>query len=102
MDWTEQLLAIAFVFLLLGGAIWALARRGGGTGFPVLRRGPAKQEEMSCLARMPLTSQHTLHLVKVGDRTVLVATYPGGAVLESQSPPFHLSLAGALEQEGGR
>ncbi|HNY42592.1 MAG TPA: flagellar biosynthetic protein FliO [Bryobacteraceae bacterium] len=99
MYWTEQLLAVAFVFLLLGGAVWALGRRRGGLAMPVWRRGPGKQTLINCLARLPLTSQHMLHLVQVGDRTVLIATHPGGVVLESQGSPFQFSLASALDQE---
>jgi flagellar biogenesis protein FliO len=98
MDWTEQLLAITFVFTLLGGAVWALGRRGG-AGVPTWLRKSSRQEYMNCLARMPLTAQHTLHLVTVSGKKILVATHPGGVTIEPQGSPFELSLASALAED---
>ncbi len=102
MDWAEQTLAISFVFLLLGGAVWALGRRGGGLRLPPWVRKGGVQEHMICLARMPLTAQHTLHLVKVDGRTILVATYPGGVTMEPQGSTFERSLAGVLADGDGQ
>jgi flagellar biogenesis protein FliO len=33
---------------------------------------------MKTIERLPLTAQHSLHLVSVGGRTLLVAVSPGG------------------------
>ncbi len=57
---------------------------------------------MRCLARMPLTAQHALHLVKVDGKTFLVATYPGGVTMEPQSSTFEHSLAGVLAEGDGQ
>ncbi len=102
MNWTEQILAISFVFLLLGGAVWALGRRGGGFRLPSWPRKRETHVHMRCLARMPLTAQHALHLVKVDGRTILVATHPGGITLEPQGSPFEHSLASALAEGDGQ
>ncbi len=102
MDWAEQILAISFVFLLLGGAVWALGRKSGGLRLPAWSRKGASQQHLFCLARMPLTAQHTLHLVNVGGRTILVATHPGGVTMEPQGSTFEQSLAGALSEGDGQ
>lgn len=102
MHWTEQLLAIGFVFVLLGAAVWLLSRKRGGFDWPRIGRTASQSDLVRCLARLPLTSQHMLHLVKAGERTILITTYPGGAVIDSHAPSFPLSLANALEQESGK
>jgi hypothetical protein len=40
-----------------------------------LRRRPAKQ--MEAIERMPLGGQHAMHLVRVGEKLLLVVTGPG-------------------------
>lgn len=102
MQLADQLLAIGLVLFLLGAAIAMFGRKRGGLAWPGFGRGPARQTLVSCLARMPLTAQHMLHLVKVGDRTILIATYPGGVSIDSRSSSFHLSFADALEQEDSK
>jgi|GEM_PF-1092833 len=99
MQFIEQLLAIGFVFLLLGAAIVLLGKKRGGFVWPGIGRGTAHPNLVSCLARLPLTSQHMLHLVKAGERTILIATYPGGVAIDSREASFPLSLAKALEQK---
>lgn len=101
MHWTEQMLAIGFVFLLLGAAVWALNRRRGGFVWPGIGRNAAGQQLLRCLARIPLSSQHVLHLVKVGNQTVLITTYPGGVVMDSTVSTFRVSLDRELRQEPG-
>jgi flagellar biogenesis protein FliO len=36
---------------------------------------------LEALERLALTPQHSLHLVRIGGREVVVATYPQGCVL---------------------
>lgn len=95
MNWTDQLLAIAFVFLLLG-VVFLLARRNG--SFQLLNRfrRPSGPQMLSCAARLPLTAQHTIHLVELPGRTIVVATFPGGAAFEPQPAPFSTVLGNAL------
>lgn len=102
MNWAEQILAISFVFLLLGGAVWALGRKNGGLRLPAWNRKVGSQQHLLCLARMPLTAHHTLHLVNVDGRTMLVATHPGGVTIEPQDSTFERSLAGALAEGDGQ
>ena len=83
MELIEQLTAAAAVLALLAGTLWWL-RRG---GFARLRTGGQRQAargQLEQLARLPLTPQHSLHLVRLADRALLVGRSPAGlTVLES-------------------
>ena len=72
----QQMLAVVMVLGLLGGTLWWLRRRGLATvaGLPIATRSGTLQR----LERLPLTPTHTLHLVKVGDRELLIACSPAG------------------------
>ena len=76
----EQMLAVTGVLGLMAAALWWLRRRGLAQ-FTARRSRPRRLEVME---RLPLTQQHSLHLVKLGGRAVLVATSPAGcSLLES-------------------
>jgi flagellar biogenesis protein FliO len=81
MEIARQVLSVLLVFALLGGALWAL-RRGGRVTF----RGAArKTRSLESIERMALTPQHSIHLVKICGREVVVATHPQGCtVLENR------------------
>jgi len=50
---------------------------------------------MQALERLALTPHHSLHLVSVGGRTLLVAISPGGCtVVDTVSPPIFAESAG--------
>jgi len=53
-------------------------------GFP--RRGPAGARILETVERLALTPQHSLHLVRVGGREVVVATHPQGSTLLIECP----------------
>lgn len=54
------------------------ARRGGGGALAgLLRKRPASRR-MSVTERLPLTQSHILHMVRIGDRSLLIATHPQG------------------------
>jgi hypothetical protein len=84
----EQLLGVVAVFGLLGGTLWWLRKRGiasiSGISLPRKR----STGIMESLERLPLTATHVLHLVRVADRAILIASSPGGCqVVESSSMP---------------
>jgi flagellar biogenesis protein FliO len=68
MDLIQPLAAIVLVAALLGGALFLLKKRGGAP-LPGLRR-------LEVIERVSLGPQHALHLVRAGDRLVLIATAP--------------------------
>src|SRR5450631_2702621 len=96
METVRQILSVLVVFLLLGLALWKLRRQSPGAIAPakpgrwfrvvadlgtrgMLGRGDGRALEG--VARLALTPQHTLHLVRVQGRDLLVATHPQGCVL---------------------
>ncbi len=68
MDLIQPLAAIVFVGALLGAALLLLKKRGA-----IRLPGPRRLE---VIERTPLGPHHALHLVRVGDRVVLIATAP--------------------------
>lgn len=80
MQLTEQITMVLAVFALLGALLW-FAKRRGMASFPVSLRRAGGGRRVEVLERVPLTAQHALHLVRVGDRTVLIATAPSSCTL---------------------
>ena len=82
METVRQALATVAVFLALGAVLWLLRRTGraGGLGF---RRRPASRRE--AIERVPLSPHHALHLVRFGDRALLIAAHAGGCTLLESS-----------------
>jgi flagellar biogenesis protein FliO len=80
MQLTEQIGMVLLVFGLLGGLLW-IARRRGLASFPLGTRRNGSGRRLEVLERVPLTAQHALHLVRVSDRTVLIATAPSSCTL---------------------
>jgi flagellar biosynthetic protein FliO len=77
MDLIEQMTAVALVLMLLGATLWWLRRRGMAV-MSLTRRGSRRME---CLERLPLGPQHALHLIRLGDHELLVASSPSGCSL---------------------
>jgi flagellar biogenesis protein FliO len=75
--------AVAGVLTLLGSVLWWLRRHGVAGMLPAGR--PAGRT-LECLERLPLGPQHTLHLVRLGETALLVASSPGGCVLVQSFP----------------
>lgn len=78
MDLAFQMIAVVVVLGAMAAALWTLNRR----------RIPAGgQTHLRLEGRVPLTANHSLHLVYFEGSRLLVATHPGGCtVLQSQSP----------------
>ena len=85
MDEIRQVLSVVTVLALLGGALWWLRRRGVAQ-FALQGRGSGKVKAMTVVERLSLTPQHSLHLVRIGERTILVAVSPGGCGLLDRFP----------------
>jgi flagellar biosynthetic protein FliO len=83
MDWIGQMAAVAGVLALLTGTLWWLRRRGIAGVLPARRQAGRRLE---CLERLPLGPQHTLHLVRLGETVLLVASSPGGCALVQSLP----------------
>jgi flagellar biogenesis protein FliO len=79
----RQMAAVVGVLTLLGLTLWFLRKRGIAGVLPV-RSKPARRLE--CLERLPLGPHHTLHLVRIGETSLLVASSPGGCSLVQSFP----------------
>jgi len=78
MEVIQQMAAVGLVLLLLGASLWVLRRRGIAG---ISLAGRSAKRRLECLERMPLGPQHTLHLVRVDGRELLVAASPSGCTL---------------------
>lgn len=94
MDIVRQSLAITFVFALLWLALWVLRKRGR------IRTGLGSSRSESRLlesrGKLTLGPHHSLHLIRVREREVVLAIHPAGITLicdlgapaEAPGPPF--------------
>lgn len=98
MEIAEQVAMVLAVLALLGALLWFLKRRGFASLSLPARRG-ASTRRVEVLERVPLTAQHTLHLVRVSDKVLLIGTAPSGCTLlhepalKEQIPSFGQDLA---------
>src|SRR6267154_461240 len=91
MDVIQPLAAVVLVLALLCGALFVLKRRGAAAfGLPRLTSGG--QRRMEVLERLALGPHHVLHLVRVGDRSIVVHFLR--QALGTQSAPSNQVLAG--------
>jgi len=84
MDIVRQSLAITLVFLLLFAALWLLRRKGKISIGAGRSRGAAGILESR--AKLVLSQQHTIHLVRIGSSEVVLALHPSGVTLLSERP----------------
>jgi flagellar biosynthetic protein FliO len=72
-------LAVFLVLTLLCGLLW-LARRKGLAAFtlPLGAPGGSRAKQMRVVERVPLSGQHSLHLVACAGRLLVVAVSPTG------------------------
>ena len=77
MDVIRQSLAVTFVFLLLWAALWSLRKRRGIS----LSRGRAGRGLLESRGKLALSAQHAVHLVRIGDRDLVLAVHPSGITL---------------------
>lgn len=85
MQLTEQIGMVLLVFALLGGLLWFAKRRGAASfSMSPFSRGLGRSgntRRLEVLERVALSPQHALHLVRVAERTVLIATAPTSCTL---------------------
>jgi len=91
MEAMRQMSAVVLVLALLAGALWWLRRRGF-AGVLAARRPAARR--LQCLERLPLGPQHTLHLLRLGETALLVASSPGGCALVGSFPASEIESRG--------
>jgi flagellar biogenesis protein FliO len=72
MDLAFQMIAVIAVLAAMAAGLWALNRR---------RSVPEGQSDLRLEGRVPLTPNHSLHIVRFQGSHLLVATHPGGCTL---------------------
>jgi flagellar biogenesis protein FliO len=73
----QQAVIVIGVLMALGIALYVLRNRGM-VRFGIQGMGDANARRLQAIERLPLTAQHSLHLVKVSGRVMLIAVSPGG------------------------
>jgi flagellar biosynthetic protein FliO len=82
MEILQQLLAVALVLGALGALVWTMKRKGWARGRVSNSRDA--QTQLEVIGRLALTPQHSVHLIRLADRILLVGLSPQGCnVLES-------------------
>jgi flagellar biogenesis protein FliO len=89
MDIVRQSLAIVFVFALLWTALLFLRKR----GWSGIRRTKLIAGVLESRGKLTLTARHSIHLIRIGDRNLILALHPegvtflGDAQIASDSAP---------------
>ncbi|HJT88771.1 MAG TPA: flagellar biosynthetic protein FliO [Bryobacteraceae bacterium] len=87
MESVQQALGVLFVLALLGATLWWL-RRKGMAQFAFKAPAMGRRKSIQVIERLALTPQHSLHLVRVADKTMLIAASPSGcSILEGFTEP---------------
>jgi flagellar biogenesis protein FliO len=84
MDLAFQMAAVLAVLGAMAGGMWALNRR---------RPAMHANSELRLEGRVPLTPNHSLHVVRFQGAQVLVATHPGGCSI--LIPPIRTGAEGS-------
>jgi len=84
MDLVRQSLAIVFVFALLWTALW-FVRKKGWTG--TIRRTKPARSLLESRGKLVLTARHSVHLIRVGDRNLILALHPDSVTFLGDAPP---------------
>src|SRR5260370_42682821 len=92
MDVLRQFTAIGLTLLLLAASLWWLRRK----GLAQFRR-TRSGRVMEIIESRPLAPGHTLHLVRIADRVLAIATHNGGCALLEARPWSDLQRASPPE-----
>jgi flagellar biogenesis protein FliO len=77
MEQAQSILSVFLVLALLAGALFVLRRQGlANFNTPSLRGSSTRR--LQVLERLPLSPQHSLQLVRIDQREILVALSPSG------------------------
>jgi flagellar biogenesis protein FliO len=90
-DMYRQFFLVLVVLGILVTALYLLKQRGV-VRFKGLPGGPDRV--MKVVERVPLTAQHTVHLVQIGHRKVLIASSPGSCQLITEISEQDAEVAG--------
>lgn len=98
MEILQQLLAVGLVLGALGALVWTLKRKGlAQTNWTKSgsSRSREAQAQLEVLGRLSLTPQHSVHLIRLADRVLLVGLSPGGCNVLESAPAASIQMSGA-------
>jgi len=87
MDMIRPSLAILFVLALLWSALWFLRKK----GWTVAPRNKTAPSLLESCCKLALTDRHSIHLVRICDRTVAIALHPEGVTFLGDANPADVS-----------
>ena len=85
MEAFQQLFAVLFVLGMLCACLWLFRKKGWALRAPMRRRRRDLPPQLEVLDGLTLTPHHSLHLVRVADRVLLVGLSPQGCNLLDSS-----------------
>jgi hypothetical protein len=106
LDLLPQLSAVLAVFVLLGVTLWWLRKRGAlqfNAKFPFrlpVMRNARQRKVLEHVDALKLSPTHSLNMVKMGDRAILIGTSPGGFYLVESSSWKALQAQMQTPEEG--
>jgi len=83
MDIVRQSLAITVVLALLWAALWLLRKRG---ALGIVPRKTGDPGALQSRGRLALSQQHSIHVVRVRERELVLALHPSGVTLLCELP----------------
>jgi flagellar biogenesis protein FliO len=84
MDIVRESLAIVFVFALLWTALW-FVRKKGWAG--MIRRTKPLPGLLESRGKLMLTARHSVHVIRIGDRNLILALHPDGVTFLGDAQP---------------
>jgi flagellar biosynthetic protein FliO len=81
MENFQQLFAVFFVLAILCACLWLFRRNGWALRTPTRRRRRDQPPQLEVIDGLTLTPHHSLHLVRLADRVLLVGLSPQGCNL---------------------
>jgi flagellar biosynthetic protein FliO len=98
----QQFLAVFLVLGLLLAALWLLRHQSWARFAPGLVRQTGKQRRMQVLERVALDTRHSLHLVALNGRLIVVGVSPGGCRRIAALPANAATLAPSTDTASGQ
>lgn len=96
MEMFQQLFAVAGVLGALCIVIWALKRKGWAN--VSVRRPRQTERRLEVIDRLALTPHHSVHLIRLADRVLLIGLSPSGCNLLETSPAAGIAPAPGIDR----
>ena len=94
MDLIRESLGITIVFLLLWAALWLLKKKGVLGVVGTLAKRSAAVPCLEVVDKIRLTPQHSVHVVSIEGRRMVVGVHPSGFTLLEAAPATIARAAG--------